>query len=168
MQLHLLKNLNIEADVIKRFCHSFGPDISLEEIAKMDYPFLLVSNIKSISLGHIYGAMMAKGIDPVWAENEGFHKRKSEYRMNSYIEKAFKQNSKDTDHKNNIEGPIKKCPKCGGNEYYMLTKVSGIIKSYFNMDGSDSAKVELQEDLKRNKQKTKFCSTCDHPIGFAE
>lgn len=61
--------------------------------------------------------------------------------------------------------PLKKCPHCGNDEFYIKQKVSGVILYNYKLDGSNTAyNGEMYEssDLRyQTISKYAYCNNCD-------
>lgn len=61
---------------------------------------------------------------------------------------------------------ISECPHCGYDEYYHVTRMSGVGQYNYRWDDKDSDNTELHDCLNYAKNKTAYCVQCHKKIGI--
>lgn len=59
---------------------------------------------------------------------------------------------------------LTECPHCGCETFYYKSKVSGIVATHVNFDGSEADNTEMHNSLSYESMKFVYCSQCQRKI----
>jgi len=68
-----------------------------------------------------------------------------------------------------VDTGLAKCPHCSGTSgYFRKTRVAGMTRTNYRLDGSESDNCEIHDPLAYTEQVTMYCQDCEQPIGKAK
>jgi hypothetical protein len=59
---------------------------------------------------------------------------------------------------------IQCCPHCGGEEYFIVLRVSGKIQENHRFDGRRADNTEMWDTVVQKEQKHRYCLDCEKPL----